>query len=314
MSAMIPVLWLGLVASGPGGDGPSAASYPSIQEAVRANPGRMVYVPPGDHRISEPIRIDADGSGLFGPGRIVQADAARAIIVVEKGEGIQLRDLTLTRAEGAMETEMEGILAIGCRDLVVENVRVLDNRTRSSAISLRGCAASQVRGCLVRDYQRVSVDDRTANPEQGYAFKCVIGTGIMLKGSRGSLVQGNRVIERRIVPTPELAGRSELGRYVKKNATRGQLASEADWARGSTENWSQATAIFIGSPTTTDMTQVLGNFVENTGQGLDIHSDHIIISQNIVDDTLIGMKAMHGARNVLILGNQFRRSALWGSA
>ncbi len=58
------------------------------------------------------------------------------------------------------------------------------------------------------------------------------------------------------------------------------------------------------------MTQVVANFVEeNTGQGFDIHADHVIISQNLINDTLIGMKAMHGSRNVLILGNQFTRSA-----
>jgi hypothetical protein len=27
---------------------PSVADYPSIQEAIRANPGRVVYVPAGD--------------------------------------------------------------------------------------------------------------------------------------------------------------------------------------------------------------------------------------------------------------------------
>jgi hypothetical protein len=39
--------------------GPSAADYPSIQEAICANPGRMVYVPPGDYEIAERIRPPA---------------------------------------------------------------------------------------------------------------------------------------------------------------------------------------------------------------------------------------------------------------
>jgi hypothetical protein len=34
-----------------------------------------------------------------------------------------------------METRNEGILAIKCRDLVIENVRVIDNRSSKSARS-----------------------------------------------------------------------------------------------------------------------------------------------------------------------------------
>lgn len=296
---------------GPGDDGPSARSYASIQEAIQANPGRPVYLPAGDYEIAAAIRIQADRSGLFGPGRIIQTNAGQPIVMIDGAEGVQIRDLTLTRAEGAMETESEGLVANGCRDLVVDNVRVLDNRTRSAAIALRRCTASQVRHCLVQDYQRVSVDDRTASPDYGFAFRCVIGTGIVVKECQGVLVQGNRLIDRRLVPTPELAERFELGRFVKKNATRGPLAGAADWERESTANWCQGTAIHIASPTSTDLVQVVGNFVENTGQGIDIHADHVVVSQNIIRDTLIGMKAMHGSRNVLILGNQFSRSALW---
>lgn len=31
--------------------------------------------------------------------------------------------------------------------------------------------------------------------------------------------------------------------------------------------------------------------------------DHVIVSQNVVINSFIGMKAMHGSRNVLITGN-----------
>lgn len=44
---------------------------------------------------------------------------------------------------------------------------------------------------------------------------------------------------------------------------------------------------------------------------MDIHADHITISQNIVNNAFIGMKAMHGSRNVIITGNQFTRNDLW---
>ena len=37
----------------------------------------------------------------------------------------------------------------------------------------------------------------------------------------------------------------------------------------------------------------------------------ITVSGNIVINAFIGMKAMHGSRNVLITGNQFTRNSLW---
>ena len=61
----------------------------------------------------------------------------------------------------------------------------------------------------------------------------------------------------------------------------------------------------------TDYTRVLGNHIENAAQGIDIHADHVIVSQNIIVNAFIGMKAMHGSRNVLITGNQFSKNDLW---
>ena len=37
----------------------------------------------------------------------------------------------------------------------------------------------------------------------------------------------------------------------------------------------------------------------------------MIVSQNIVNNAFMGMKAMHGSRNVLIIGNQFSKNDLW---
>jgi hypothetical protein len=290
---------------------PSAADYPSIQEAIRANPGRMIYVPAGDYEVSEKVHIGRQGGGLFGPGRICQRNPGQPILVVEGATGAQIRDLTLMRPEGETDTESEGVLAIACRNLILENLQVLDNRTRTAAVELRGCYASQVRNCLVQNYQRVSIDDRTKDEDSGYAFRCLIGTGIVVKECHATLVQGNRVIEQHLFPTPELKKMFHLGDYTKKNRVKGSLVPQKDWDREYTDNWHQATGIHVASPTTTDLTQVLGNYVENSGQGCDIHADHVIIAQNIVKDTMIGMKAMHGSRNVLILGNQFVANDLW---
>lgn len=115
----------------------SIASCPSIQEALNANPHRMLFVPAGDYAIKEKIRIRGERAGLFGPGRIIQETADQPIIEIENSGGCEIRDLTLMRPEGRMETNSEGILAIKCRDLVIDNVRVIDNHTRSGAITLR---------------------------------------------------------------------------------------------------------------------------------------------------------------------------------
>lgn len=291
--------------------GISAGQYRSIQEALNANPGRMVYVPAGDYVITEKIRIRGDNSGLFGPGRIIQTNPNAQIIEIEGALGVQLCDLTLTRAEGKMETKHEAVVAMKCRDLLLENLRVFDNRTRSAAIAVRECTGSQIRGCLVRNYMRITVDDRTGSADWGYAFKCIDGTGIEVRYSKGTLIQGNRVIEQNLLPTPENQKKFDLGRFVKKNAQKGAITNQKTWDEEYTSAWHQGSAIIVTAPEVSDYTQILGNTIENAAQGIDLHSDHVIVSQNIINNSHIGMKAMHGSRHVLILGNQFSKNDLW---
>jgi hypothetical protein len=173
----------------------SVAAYPSIQEALNANPNRMLFVPAGDYVITEKIRIRGERSGLFGPGRIIQQSADQPIIEIENASSAEIRDLTLTRPEGKMESRNEGVLAIKCRDLVLENVRVIDNRSPAGAISVRESKDTRISRCLVRNYMRVSIDDRTQSKDWGYAFNCTDGTGISVGYSTGTLIEGNRVIE-----------------------------------------------------------------------------------------------------------------------
>lgn len=289
----------------------SVAAYPSIQEALDANPNRMLFVPAGDYPITEKIRIRGDRSGLLGPGRIIQQNADQPIIEIENATSAEIRDLTLTRPEGKMETKSEGILAIKCRDLVLDNVRVIDNRTRSSVIEVRGCRDARISRCLVRNYMRLSIDDRTQSKDWGYAFNCTDGTGINVTYSTGTLVEGNRVIEDNFVPTPEIKAKHKLGDYVKKNAVKGDVMNQQAWDSNYTDAWQQGSGIVINAPEVNDLTRVIGNHIENAAQGLDIHADHVIISQNIITNAFIGMKAMHGSRNVLITGNQFVRNSLW---
>jgi hypothetical protein len=290
---------------------PSVSSYGSVQEAVSANPGRMVYLPAGDYEVSEKIPIRSDDSGLFGPGRIIQTNPDVPLIEVEGASGVQLRDLTLTRTPGRAETKAEGVLAIRCRDLVLENLRVLGNRTSSGAITVRQCVGTRIRNCLVRDYMRLSIDDRTGSKDWGYAFNCIDGTGIAVSYSKGTLIQGNRVIEEELLPTPEIQRKFDLGKFVKKNPEKGALVAQKTWEEGFVSNWHQGSALIVTAPSDSDFTQILGNYIENAAQGIDLHADHVIVSQNIVNNAFIGMKAMHGSRNVLILGNQFSKNDLW---
>ncbi len=289
----------------------SVASYKSIQAAVDANPGKMIYVPSGDYQITEKIRLHRDRTGLFGPGRLIQQNAEQPILEILKAAGVEVRGLTLTRLDGKLETSTEGILALNCEDLVIENIRVFNNRTRSAAISLRDCRGSRITRCLVRNYMRVAVNDRTADANWGYAFNCTDGTGIGVNHSTGTLIESNRVIEENLRPTREIKKQHKLGDWVKKNPMKGLLMNQQLWDAASTDNWQQGSAIVVTAPEASDLTRILGNHIENAAQGIDLHCDHVIVANNIVVNSFMGMKAMHGSRNVLITGNQFVKNSLW---
>lgn len=290
---------------------PSGADYPTLQAALRANPGRMIFVPDGDYDIAEKIQIGKQGGGLFGPGRIRQTNPQQPILVIEGATNVQIRGLTLLRPEGKAETDCEGILAVRCQNLVLEDLQISDNRTRSAAIAIRECTGTQIRGCVIQNYMRISVDDRTSSPDWGYAFRCIDGTGIAVSYSKGTLVQGNRVIEQNLLPTPEIQKKFDLGKFVKKNPKKGAIASQKTWDAEFAQNWHQGSGILVTAPEVSDCAQILGNHIENAAQGIDIHADHVILAQNIIHNAHIGMKAMHGSRHVLIIGNQFIKNDLW---
>jgi len=289
----------------------SAAAFPSIQAALTANPGKLIFVPAGDHVITEKLRVRGDRSGLCGPGRIIQQNPAQAIIEIENASGIEIRDVTLTRPEDQSETNTEALRAQNCRDLVIENVKVINNRTKSGAILVTDSHTTRIIRCLVRNYMRVSVDDRTQGDVSGYAFRCTDGTGIMVRYCKGTLIEGNHVIEETYFPSKECREQYKLGTFVKKNPEKGPHLSQQAWDAGYTDNWRQGSGIVVTAPEVSDFTRLIGNHIENAAQGIDLHCDHVIVSNNIVNHAHIGMKAMHGSRNVLITGNQFIRNDLW---
>lgn len=289
----------------------SVSSYPSIQAALDANPNRMLFVPAGDYPITERIRIRGGRSGLFGPGRIIQHNQDQPILEIENTHDTEIRDLTLTRAEGQMETSKEGIMAQKCRGLVIENVRVIDNHSKSGAILVTDSQDTRITHCVVRNYMCVAIDDRTQGTVSGYAFRCSDGTGVMVRYCTGTLIEGNQVVEKVFSASKEVRDRYKLGQFVKKNPEKGPHLSQQAWNAGYTDNWRQGSAIQVTAPETSDFTRIIGNHIENAAQGIDLHCDHVIVANNIVNHAHIGMKAMHGSRNVLITGNQFARNDLW---
>lgn len=290
----------------------SSKGYPSIQAAIDANAGKVIHVPAGDHSVQTTIRITGEGTSLIGQGRILMTDPARHILEIEHARNVRVEGLTFSRPAGAMDTNKEGILISDARDITLERVRVVDNRTRSGSIRLSEVQNGRILNCEVRNYMTIAVDDRTQNVALlGYAFYCIDGTGIVCDRCRGTLIQGNLIIEENLRPTPEIKAQHQLGKFTKKNATKGSLISQEVWDAEYVNNWHQGSGLIVTGPTTSDMTRILGNQIENAAQGIDIHSDHVIISNNIVNNAFIGMKAMHGSRNVMVIGNQFSRNVLW---
>lgn len=287
------------------------AGYADLQAALDAQPGKVITLPAGDYPISRKLVLRGDGAGLVGPGRIIQENPDEPIIEVDGLKDVLLRDITLTRAAGKTVARKSALLAIHCSYLRVDQVRILDNQSPTGALALRECRFARVTGCLVRNYMRVTIDDRTKSLDWGYAFNCTDGTGIQVTASQGTLIEGNTVVEEIFRPTEALKKEHQLGVWTKKNPIKGKLLSQETWDSGYTDNWQQGSGIVVTAPEASDLTRILGNHIENAAQGIDLHADHVIVAHNVITNSFMGMKAMHGSRNVLITGNQFVKNSLW---
>jgi hypothetical protein len=292
------------------------AAYPTLQAAIDANPGRMIHVPEGEYRIDAALKLTRDGTGLYGPARIIQTNPDEPVVRIKGARGVRLNDLSLTRAEGKMEANQAGIDAANCRDLELSHLQVADNHSHSSILVVDSRDVT-IADCAVRDYKGLAIDDRTqAKPGRenlyGYAFKAIDGTGIQVLGCQGAVIRNNRVQEFRFIPTQELRDKYDLGRLTVVPEKRGRLMSEAIFKTHYTSNWHQGAGIQVSRPETSARVILTGNIIDNAAQGMDIHSDYVVVSNNIIDRAMIGMKAMHGSKHVLINGNQFLHCDRWG--
>jgi len=290
----------------------SVADYQSIQAAIDENPGREIHVPAGDYVIDQTLRITGSGTALVGAGRILMTDPGRHIFEIEHAQNIRLAGLTFTRPEGKMDTTREGILVSDATEVTLERIRVIDNRSTAGSIRFSEVRDGKIIDCEVRNYMTISVDDRTANRALlGYAFRCIDGTGIVCDRCRGTLIRGNRIVETHLRPTPDIQKQHQLGKFTKKNETKGTLISQEVWDQEYTGNWHQGSGVIVTGPTQSELTRIVENQIENAAQGIDIHADYVIIANNFVVNAFIGMKAMHGSRHIVVTGNQFSRCVLW---
>jgi hypothetical protein len=291
----------------------SASDFASLQAAIDANPGGTIVVPSGDHAIDDSLILRHDSTTLCGPGRIVQKNANAAMVRVEDAKNIVVRDVTLARDGASEDTAQAGILVNSCEHVQIENVRVIDNHSYSGSIRLQNSSYCRVENCYILNYKRIGIDDRTRLPDLGYAFQCIDGTGIGVSDCVGTMILNNQIIEQRLLPTRETMERYHLGKLIdgKLPTNFGRLGKWVESA-GFAKHWHQGSAIIVSGPEKTTFTRISGNYIENSAQGMDIHSDNFICTENIVNKGMMGMKAMHGSRYGIIAKNIFSRVDNWG--
>jgi len=224
------------------------------------------------------------------------------IIVTIKN--ILLGDLTLTRAEGAMDTNTEGIYSSGCEQIHIDNVRVLDNRGGRAAVFLKDSRHIRIERCEVVNYMYICVDDRVDHPLYGFAFRCINGAGITVRGCQVVQILNNRVIENNIKPTRKMLERYDLGKVIKRSDKPGRFAPEGGFHTG----WRQGSAIEVHDALKSSHALLEGNYIENAAQGFDVHADMVIITNNHVNTCYTGIKTMHGGRHVMVTNNIVERA------
>lgn len=291
----------------------SAASpaRPSLQALIDANPGGIIRIPAGEYTITAALRLTSAGTELYGPARIVQANPDEPMMRIENTSGIRVFGLSFTRAGGKQHASQAGIDVIGCRDVELDGLRVSENHTHTS-IRVRDSRDVTVAGCTITNYKGPTIDDRTQSPLSGYAFKSIDGTGIQMLGVAGAVIRDNRIEELRLWPTREVRDRYDLGKVTVMPKQRGLLMDPDVFNSQYTHNWHQGAGIQVSGPEVSRRVIITGNSIFHPAQGLDLHCDNVIVANNIISYAMIGMKAMHGAKNVLIDGNQFMYTDLWG--
>lgn len=292
----------------------SAANAASLQGAIDANPGRMIFVPQGEYRLDQPLRITTDGTGLYGYGVIIQQNASVPILLISGANDVRIRSLTFRRSNCREMDRANGVVVEQAKNVVLDHIRVRDHKVQGHAIAIRGCSNCAIRDSEVINYKQIAIDDRTGNAMQGYAFRCIDGTGIYVSNSTGTVISGNRIIEQDLLPSKAIQEKYELGRLVpgRHPTVVGELGKRAVRNGNYVDLWHQGAAIFVGNPRASRQTLITDNYIENAAQGIDMHSDNAICSGNTIHNASIGIKATHGSRNLILNSNLLAKIDRWG--
>ncbi|MEZ5275114.1 MAG: right-handed parallel beta-helix repeat-containing protein [Opitutaceae bacterium] len=284
----------------------------SIQRALDAHPGQPVHLPPGLYLIDAPLVISSADSGLIGQGTVIQTNDDADILQIRDATRVQIEGITLKRSQPKLGKDQRAIRAQRADHLVLRNISVLGNRAAQAAVEIRESDYVTVESCSVVDFKTVAVDNRMTNDLYRYAFNAINGHGIWIVGCRGARIIRNRVIETELLPTREVMEKYELGQVVERADELGELASYGVSADGFVFIWHQGGGILVNDATRTAFTLLDGNYIENAAQGMDLHGDFMIVTNNHVTNCYMGMKAFHGARGVIISNNVFHKPGKYG--
>ncbi len=284
-----------------------------LRARVEANPGKLIEVPIGTHRIDRALVFNKEGSGLYGPGTIVQLNPAEEIIRIEGTSGIRIEDVTLTRAEGSYETSCSAVLAVRSSHLTFRNIAIRNNRFPGKTLNVQGCSHVRIDGCEVTNYKAIAKSDRTGDPDHGYAFHSIEGDGIGVQQSSHVEVRDNVVAEYELLSHKESADKHRLGYLTEgKHPTKLGKFGHRVVQNNRCQIWHQGSAFEMTESGKNKHFLLSGNKAINAAQGFDLHLDYGICSNNMVDHAVIGIKITHGSRNLVVDGNMVTHADLWG--
>jgi len=253
-------LWIPAAAA----DSPAASD---LQALLDASPGRIIEVPPGEHHLQRALVLRHPDSGLRGAARLIQSNTNAPFIEARGVTGIHLSGLTLIRASGREDARTAAVVIDHCDDVTLEGLRIRDNRSAAGVVRIEDCRRVDVIRCDIRNYMTLAIDDRTASPHYGYAFRCIDGTGLVVARSRDVLIEGNRILEENLRPTPEMKERHGLGGFVRRAPQKGSLINQSTWDAGYVNNWHQGSALIVTGPEHSAHVRIIGNLIADFGHG-----------------------------------------------
>ncbi len=245
--------------------------------------------------LKAPIRLTADGSGLRGDTRL-HFEGTETIIEAEGLHGLTLRGFTLIRETDSPDNR-QAIQFDRCSQVTLDSVRVENNRSVGPTIRLVRCTDNRIVNCSILNYKQMGLNIR---PTQ--TFRTIDGHGMALQHCWGSLIQGNSIIERRLLADEATMEKHELGKVLEG-------VSPVEGMPDFFPAWHQGAGIgsFRGAHSV-----IVGNYVENACQGFDFQTDQSVLNGNIVRGAQSGIKCMQFTENVIISYNNISYTDLWG--